>query len=93
MSHLVQLVLLLLFLLSTVSVYGQTTGEWLFYENDAFSLAYPDDWEIHETDSSLTLSYESYTLNILLGELRMGYPPEISSGASSSARMASLLMC
>ena len=63
-------IVLLLLLVTGVTVFAQAPGEWLYYENDGFSLAYPSTWGLNEGNGITTLSYEGYTLNIFQGELR-----------------------
>jgi hypothetical protein len=67
-------IVLLLLLITGVTVFAQAPGEWRYYENDRFSLAYPNSWELSEADRIITLSYEGYTLSLLQGELRSGLP-------------------
>jgi hypothetical protein len=72
MSHLIRLTLLLLF--SAASVCAQDAGRWPHYENDDFSLSYPNTWELTEENRLIKLSYADYALNILRDELRIGLP-------------------
>ncbi len=74
MSHPVKLAVLLVLIFATANVHAQEYGEWNQYENDAFSLAYPITWELTETDELITLKYEDYALNILLGDPQIGLP-------------------
>jgi hypothetical protein len=66
--------LLLLLFITGVTAFAQVPGEWDYYENDGFSLTYPNTWELSEADRIITVSYEGYTLSILRGELRLGLP-------------------
>jgi hypothetical protein len=65
---------LLLLLITGVTVLAQTPGERRYYQNDRFSLAYPNAWELSEADTIITLSYGGYTLSVMQGELRSGLP-------------------
>ena len=51
---------LLLLYITGVTVFAQAPGEWRYYENDDFSLAYPNSWKLREADRGITLSYEGY---------------------------------
>lgn len=59
---------------SVTGVFAQENDEHIQYEGEAFSLAYPDQWELRETDERVQLRFEDYVLTIHTTDVRMGLP-------------------
>lgn len=74
MLRLFRLVTGLLVLVSAASAHAQESSEWLAYENDDLSLAYPNTWKLTETERRITLSHEDFALEIFRDDLPMGLP-------------------
>lgn len=68
------LVLVVLIASSAVLALAQENDSLLVYEGEAFSLEYPDHWELSETEELVQLGLEDYVLTIHTTDVHFGLP-------------------